>query len=272
MPSAEEAGQMLLERFGQITYQFLDASCEVWDDKILHKMREDFDAANVSPSLAKTFTQNLQKEFVKEFHKLFTRIEARDETILLESDFLMRIDAKAKYDAASEEVRGTCWEYAKQVVQSATMGDVYEKCPSQMVQKVASMADRIVKDMQGGSLDFSKLNPMELSKEMMEGIDPKALEEWGNSLKSSGNMEHITKMMLGMLGKDSPLGQMMQDPALSSMASMMQNPALSSMLQNPALTSMLQNPAALTSMLQNPALSSMLQNPALAMMQSFSMD
>ena len=258
---------MLLERFGQITYQFLDASCDVWpEDKVLLEMRKKFDAANASPSLAKAFTQNLQKDFVRDFHHLFPRIEARDETVLSETDFLVRVDAKAKFDAATEEVRGTCWEYAKQIVQSATMGDVYEKCPSQMVQRVASMADKIVRDMQGGSLDFSKLNPMELSKEMMDGIDPKALEEWGNSLKTTGNMEHITQMMMGMLGKDSPLGQMMNDPA---MASMMQNPM--AMMQNPAISSLMSNPG-LSSLMQNPALSSMMQNPALAMMQSFSMD
>jgi hypothetical protein len=254
MPSAAEAGDMLLERFGQLTYQFLDAATEVWkDDDDLQSLKKAFDVANESSTSAKLFTQALQKKFVKDFQPLFARIEAKDESVLDEPVvFLQRVQARAKFDGASAEVRATCWEYARQIVQSATMGHVYEKCPSRMVQRVASMADKIVKEMQSGSFDPSKLNPMELSQEMLKGIDPSALEEWGNSLKSSGNMEQIMSMMTSMLGeKDSPLGSMMG----GGLGAMLNNPAMA-MLNNPAMAEMM-GAGGLGAML-NPALAGMM--------------
>jgi len=227
MPSAAEAGDMLLERFGQVTYQFLDAASEVWkEDEHLQQLKRAFDIANETSSSAKKFTVALQKKFVDEFRHLFARIEAKDETVLDEPvAFLVRLDARLKYNSAAEDVRATSWEYARQIVQAATMGDVYDKCPSKMVQRVASMADKIVKDMQSGTFDPTKLNPLELSQEMLKGIDPASLEEWGSSLKSSGNMDHIMNMMSSMMGAAGPLGG-----GAGGIASLLQNPALADML------------------------------------------
>lgn len=278
MPSAEEAGDMLLERFGQITYQFLDASVEVWkEDEDLQSLKRAFDVANEKSSSAKLFTHALQKKFVADFQQLFSRIEAKDESVLDEPVvFLQRIKAREKFDAASAEIRETCWEYARQIVQSATMGDVYEKCPSKMVERVASMADKIVKDMQSGSFDVSKLNPMELSQEMLKGIDPASLEEWGNSLKTTGNMDHIMHMMTNMLGdKGSPLGSMMGSSGLQGM---MSNPAFKDMLGplSGDMSAMMNSAMAdggLASMMNGGGLASMMNGGALAsLMSASSMD
>jgi hypothetical protein len=230
---------MLLERFGQVTYQFLDAAVEVWkDDEDLARLKKAFDLANESSSSAKKFTIALQKKFIEEFRHLFARIEAKDESVLDEPvTFLVRVDARKKFTDAPEDVRATSWEYARQIVQAATMGDVYDKCPSKMVQRVASMADKIVKDMQSGSFDPTKLNPMELSKQMLQGIDPASLEEWGSSLKSSGNMDHIMNMMTSMMSSAGPLG------GEGGLASLLHNPAIADMMGGGNLGSILQNPA-----------------------------
>jgi len=265
MPSAKEAGDMLLERFGQITYQFLDAACEVWkDDEHLKKYKVEFDKANETSSSAKKYTEQLQKSFIQEFRPFFARIESKDETLFEEPiEFLLKIGAASKYAGTTPDVRATSWEYARQIVQAATMGDVYEKCPSKMVQRVASMADKIVKDMQSGSFDPTKLNPMQLSQEMLKGIDPKSLEEWGTSLKSSGNMEHIMSMMTGMLGGGGGGGDL---------GSLLQNPALKDMMKgdlgslNPALSSMMGS-MDMGALLQNPALSSMMGSDLSALLQ-----
>jgi hypothetical protein len=269
MPSASEAGDMLLERFGQIAYQFLDAAAEVWtEDELLKSYKAEFDAANETPSSAKKYTEQLQKKFIQEFRRYFSRIESKDETIFEEPiEFLVKLNAASKYAGASLDVRSTSWEYARQIVQAATMGDVYEKCPSKMVQRVASMADKIVKDMQSGNFDPTKLNPMELSQEMLKGIDPKSLEEWGSSLKSSGNIDHIMSMMTGMLGSGMPgmggLGSLMQNPALKDM---MGGGDMASLLSNPALKDMMSSMGGMG----GGGLASML-NPA-SMMGSITMD
>lgn len=197
-----EASDLLLERFGQITYQFLDASCDVWpEDAVLKEWKAKFDEANSQPRKAKVFVQVLFAQFTRDFKPFYTRINSQDAAVLEEPiEALVKVGALGKFNGASDDIRKTCWEYAKQIVQAATVGDVYAHCPETMVKRVASMADSIVKQMESGTFDMSKLNPAEISKQMMADMRPEDLEEWGRSLMNSGNMESIMSMMGGMLG------------------------------------------------------------------------
>ena len=198
-----EASDLLLERFGQLTFQFLEASCEVWpDDAVLKGWKAKFDDANAEPRKAKVFVQVLFAQFTRDFKSLYTRIQSKDATVLDEPvDFLVQAQAAAKFRGASDDVRSTCWEYAKQIVQAATVGDVYAACPEKMVNRVASLADSIVKQMESGTFDMSKLNPADISRQMMQDMKPEELEEWGRSLMASGNMDSIMSMMGGLLGQ-----------------------------------------------------------------------
>jgi hypothetical protein len=197
-----EASEMLLERFGQLAYQFLDASCEVWpEEEVLKSWKAKFDAANLEPRRAKVHVQVLFAEFLRDFKPLYNRINSQDATLLDEPiSFLVKLKAAEKYAAASADVRETCWQYAKQIVQAASIGDVYSTCPDEMVKRVASLAETIVKDMETGSFDISKLNPADISRQMMEGMNPEDLEAWGKSLMNSGNLDTIMSLMNGVLG------------------------------------------------------------------------
>lgn len=236
MPALDgaEASDMLLERFGQLLYQFLDASSEVWpDDDVLKGWKSKFDEANSNPRKAKVHVQVLFAEFVRDMKPLYSRINAQDATVLEEPVALfVRLQAPQKYAGASAEVRETCWQYAKQIVQAASIGDVYSKCPEQMVKRVASLAETIVKDMEDGKgFDVSKLNPAEISRQMMEGMNPEDLEAWGKSLMTSGNLETIMGLMNGMMGGggggSGGLG------ALGALAGNLDPAMLQSMLSNP---------------------------------------
>jgi hypothetical protein len=197
-----EASDLLLERFGQITYQFLEASCEVWpDDEVLKGWKAKYDEANANPRKAKVYVQVLFAEFTRDFKSVYSRIQSKDATLLEEPfEVFVKIRAAAKFRDAPEDVRSTCWDYANQIVQAATVGDVYANCPEKMVERVASMADSIVKQMESGTFDMSKLNPAEISRQMMQDMKPEELEEWGRNLMSSGNMDSIMSMMGGLLG------------------------------------------------------------------------
>jgi len=223
-----EASDLLLERFGQITYQFLEASCEVWpDDEVLKSWKAKYDDANSNPRKAKVFVQVLFAEFTRDFKGFFSRIQAQDATVLDEPiEALVQLGAASKFRAASDDVRSTCWEYAKQIVQAATVGDVYAHCPEKMVQRVASMADSIVKKMESGTFDLSQLNPAEISKQMMQDMKPEELEEWGRSLMSSGNMDSIMSMMGGLLGNGGGLAALTGNAGLDPemLRTMMSNP------------------------------------------------
>jgi hypothetical protein len=195
--NTEEASELLLERFGQITYQFLEASAEVWNTcEVLKEYKRKYDEANADPRKAKIFVQVLFAEFTRDFKPYYTRLNARDATVF-EEPFapFIKVNAAQKFATSPKEIQDTCWDYIAQIVQSATIGDVYYKCPQDMVKRIASMADTIVKDIEKGSFDISKLNPAEISKQMMQDMNPEDLEAWGKSLMDSGNMESIMSMM-----------------------------------------------------------------------------
>lgn len=235
MTDIAEANDLLLERFGQLVFQFLEASCEVWStDTVLAEWKATFDANNAEPAKAKEFTQRLFTQFVAEFKPLYPKLNAKDMSVFDEPlELFVKANVAQKMKAADEGTRDTVWEYIKQIVQSATIGDVYSSCPDEMIKRVAGMADKIVKQIETGAFDISQLNPAEISKQMMEGIDPAQIEEWGKSLMNSGNIDSIMGMMSGLMGQgaSTPFGGQM--PALNPamIASVMQgmqglNPAM----------------------------------------------
>lgn len=205
--NSEQAGELLLERFGQLTYQFLDASTEVWNTcPILKEWKNKYDEANTDPRKAKIYVQVLFAEFTRDFKPYFSRLNAKDATVF-EEPFapFVKIQASEKFKSVPIDVQNTCWDYISQIVQSATIGDVYSKCPQDMLQRISTMADSIVNDIQNGSFDVTKLNPTEISKQMMQGMNPEELESWGKSLMDSGNIEGIVSMMSGLLGGNNNL-------------------------------------------------------------------
>lgn len=200
--NSEQAGELLLERFGQLTYQFLDASTEVWSScPILKEWKAKYDEANTDPRKAKIFVQVLFAEFNRDFKPFFGRLNAKDATVF-EEPFapFVRIQASEKFKSVAEDIQNTCWDYIVQIVQSATIGDVYSKCPEEMIKRISTMADTIVNDIQNNRFDITKLNPMEISKQMMQDLNPEDLEVWGKTLMDSGNVESIMGMMSGILG------------------------------------------------------------------------
>jgi hypothetical protein len=195
--NTEEASELLLERFGQITYQFLEASAEVWNTcEVLKGWKAKYDEANADPRKAKIFVQVLFAEFTRDFKPYYSRFTAKDASVF-EEPFapFIKVNASQKFASVPKEVQDTCWDYIAQIVQSATIGDVYYKCPQDMVKRIASMADTIVKDIEKGNFDISKLNPAEISKQMMKDMNPEDLEAWGKSLMDGGNMESIMNMI-----------------------------------------------------------------------------
>jgi hypothetical protein len=197
-----DSGDILLEQFGQLAYQFLDASCEVWpDDSVLKGWKAEFDAANAVPAQSKAFVKRAYDAFQDSFAPHFALLQNRDQAIFDQDiEFLTRVDARGKYYAAHPDVQKTVWDYVKQLVQSATIGQVYSGCPKNMMDRVSTMADQIVKDIEAGKFNIAALNPAELSKQMMEGMDREELEAWSRSVMQNGNLENIMGLVQNALG------------------------------------------------------------------------
>jgi hypothetical protein len=226
-PNAKE---ILLEQFGQICFQFLDASAEVWPEcPVLKQYKADFEAANANPQLAKPFVSKLHTAFQQQFKEYSTRLMQKDASIVQEQiPFLLDIDASGKFASVDEEVRKTCLEYGKQVAQAASINDVYSKCPSKMMDQVASLASTFVKDLEAGKMDIKSLNPMEISQRVMAQLSPKDIEEFGRQLTTDGGLEGVMSMMQSMMsnlpagaaGGASPFGNIDPSMIMNMMSSM----------------------------------------------------
>jgi hypothetical protein len=209
MTSIPSARDILLEQFGQITYQFLDASCEVWPEcDVLKSFKAQFDAANANPEQAQQFVIYSHGLFQEQFKPYVARLLSKDESILEEPiPFLELVQAKSKLSSVDASVKDTCFEYAKQIAQSASINDVYSKCPTRMMDQVATLASSFVKDVEQGTLDLANLNPLELSQKVMSTLNPADIEEFGKHLTAEGGMENIMAMMSGIMSQaGGPMG------------------------------------------------------------------
>jgi len=221
MTSIPSARDILLEQFGQLTYQFLDASCEVWPEcNVLKGYKAEFDAANADSAQAQLFVASAHAAFQEQFKPYVGRLLQKDASVLDEPiPFLEHLHAKEKLASVDPTVLETCLDYAKQIAQSASINDVYSKCPSRMMDQVATLASSFVKDVEQGKLDLASLNPLELSQKVMSTLNPADIEEFGKHLTADGGMENIMAMMSGIMGQagglgSSPMGNLPFDPSM----------------------------------------------------------
>jgi len=218
MAELPPAIDVLLEQFGSAAFNFLDASVGVWtDDLTLKQWHSAWAEANLDPPQAKAYAQRILDQYMADFHTQFQkRILDKDPTLFEEQgQFFLDVGAKAKYDAASEQVKDTVWQYLKQIVQSASVSDVYSKCPPKIMDVVSSMASSILGDVQNGTFDPSQINPMVISQKLMRTLKEDDIKEWGDSLMSGGGLDGLLTMMSSAMGGNVDLGAMAQAAAAS---------------------------------------------------------
>ena len=196
------AVDVLLEQFGSAAFNFLDASVGVWtEDSLLSKWHGEWAAANTDPAESKAYAQRMLDEYMATYQKFQTRILNKDDTLFLEeAELFQLVDAKGKWAGASDQVKDTIWQYLKQIVQSASVSDVYSKCPPKIMDIVTSMASSIVGDVQNGTFDPSQINPMAISQKLMGSLKEDDIKEWGNSLMTEGGMDGLLTMMSSAMG------------------------------------------------------------------------
>ena len=208
MASLPPALVVLLEQFGSAAFNFLDASVGVWtDDELLSKWHGEWAAANTDPSESKAYAQRMLDAYMATYQPLQARILNKDETLFSEDlELFTLIHVKEKWSSASDQVKDTIWQYLKQIVQSASVSDVYSKCPPKIMNIVTSMASSIVGDVQNGTFDPSQINPMAISQKLMGSLKEEDIKEWGNSLMTDGGMDGLLTMMSSAMGGGVDLG------------------------------------------------------------------
>lgn len=199
---------LLLEQFGQSAYDFLDAAIGVWpDDSVLKSGHAAWTEANKEPATARAFTRAVHDAFQAQFKPYISRLLKQDASVLEEEiPFLTSVDAAAKYASLDAATRDTVWAYTRKVVQAASVNDVYEKCPRQVVDLVSSMASGIVADVQSGKFDPSQLNPAAITQQLMGALRPEDIQAWGQRLTADGGLDGLMTVMTTAMSGGLDLG------------------------------------------------------------------
>ncbi len=227
-----DPSHILVESFAKSVFDFVDASCDVW--------KEDVELEKAKAKLLEgeyAHAAYLFDELVKQ-KAHFPKLLASDDTVLEDMkdvDFVLRFKVQEKYDAAHPEVRETCWNYVKQIVQSASMASLYDKCPKSMLTQVSSLANSMVASLADGTFDFAKLNPKELTDQLLATVDQDEVKQWAAQVSSDNSMANITTMFSGGAG-----AEMLQRMA-GGMAGVNLPPGIANMLSPEMIQTMMQS-------------------------------
>jgi len=228
----DSPSHVLIESFAKSVFDFVDAACDVWKEDVeLEKSKAKLSEGSYPYAAA------MYDELVKQ-KAHFPKLIAGDDTVLADMkdvDFVLRFKVQEKYDSAHPEVRETCWTYIKQIVQSASMASLYDKCPKAMLTQVSSLANSMVASLADGTFDLSKLNPKELTDQLLSSIDQDEVKEWASQVSSDSSMANITNMFAGGGG-----AEMLQRMA-GGMAGVNLPPGLANLLSPEMIQTMMQS-------------------------------
>lgn len=228
----DSPSHVLIESFAKSVYDFVDAACDVWKgDEELEKSKAKLSEGSY-PHAA-----YLYDELVKQ-KPHFPKLLAGDDSVLEDMkdvEFVQRFKVQEKFDAAHPEVRETCWTYVKQIVQSASMASLYDKCPQGMINQVSALANSMVASLADGTFDLAKLNPKELTDQLLATVDQDEVKQWAAQVSSDNSMANIANMFAGGGG-----AEMLQRMA-GGMTGMNLPPGLSNLLSPEMIQSMMQS-------------------------------
>jgi hypothetical protein len=194
----------LSNQLGNTVFEFLDAASEVWPDcsALKYRLAEAKLAcqnADTAKQYSATFTQH-----VLSHSDLFERLLAKDLSVFENStiSLIVELDVYKKMSEAPSDVQDTCWQYIEKIVQSANLNAVYTSAPTEIMSKVSEVADKLVKQIESGTFDPSTINPAELTQQMMQGMDQKAMAQWAASAMNPSSINSLMSVMKNVMGKN----------------------------------------------------------------------
>lgn len=194
---------LLTNQLSTTVFEFVEAASEVWPEcTALQGRLEEVKAARKSKELSKAYIGSMHTAMMEKT-EILDRLLAKDATALDEDVPLFKeLNAYGKLMAAPQEVQDTCWMYIEKIVQSANLNSVYTSAPQEIMDKVALVAEGFVSQIEAGTFDPSSINPAELTRKMMEGLDPDAISKWAATAMNPASIGSIMGVMKNVMGKD----------------------------------------------------------------------
>lgn len=202
--TSESPAEAVLQQFLDMGLQFLDASVEVWpEDAVIAEWKRQADAARATRSgdAMRALAVAAQAAFHADFKDCYDKLRNKDDSVFLQAlPLLQQLQAGQKWSAAHESVKATVWDYLTELAQFSSMCTLYNKCPGGIMSKVTSMASALVSRVESGEMGMKDINPLELSQQMLAGMDQAELDAFGQELMSGGDIAGMMAMVQGMVG------------------------------------------------------------------------
>lgn len=204
------------ERLKESILAFLSASVEVWP-----KDETIGSTANLVAAMdPKTLAQACVSVVTPEVSKL---IDARDPA-LWSLEPLQMVHAEEKWAASNDDIRDAVWAHVSKISNAINMSRMYSNVPDKLMGLIQGLTSDLSAQMSAGSLDMSKMNPLELGQQVLSKLSVEDMEAMSAQMMSSlGNDSNAMMRMLNSMQDMLPpeIKNQQQQMGLGDLASLM---------------------------------------------------
>lgn len=203
--------QTAIDSFSDLTLEFVDALCGVWDDDtVLQKTKlkiqmgiGDLNMTGDAPENRVALIESWQKSLEPHYDAcqrkdpaVFGKIEMQNESLRE-----LRISEKYNDEGIDEDTRDCIWEYVLGLNKFAQMYSLYSNIPGGMMTTLTDMASKISDDIQSGKGSLADIDVVSLGQSVAQNIDPKELEAFSQNVMSNlGSVQSLCSSVMGAGG------------------------------------------------------------------------
>ena len=213
--SPPDVSEATRDAFVNYMDQFITALVEVFPEcRGLKAMRLEFDVG-ITHAMSESLKVTAQKKLITDYHEAmgpyYELCQKRDPRVFLENNIetLRSIDMRAKWmdPTVDNDIKECVWDYVDNLNKYCQMYFLYQSVPSNMMNKIQSVAMGLAEKIEGGEMTMADLNIAQLGQSVVGDIDREELEKFAHDMMGSQQNIMSLTSMLGQGG-----GMMMPPP------------------------------------------------------------
>lgn len=198
--SATSITDATIDAFLDLMQQFLQAMEEVFPECLKVKQYKLALQARLAVCMDDAAFKSVGRQAISAFHNsmhaYYSRVLAKDESLLYEDIELMRnIDLPGKWTTElHSDTKDAIWEYIQKLCEHSNIYSMYSKVPLGMMSSIETMAHQIASQINQGNMSLGELNIQQVSQQVLSTLNPDDLQQFAESLSGSDLMENVSNM------------------------------------------------------------------------------
>jgi hypothetical protein len=207
MATNENVITTCINAFIDYELQFLNALVEVYpEDTNLKASKLEFTMAtqHAPENLREAKKEELLQVWNQFMGPLAQACQQKNAEVVMKAQnfppYIQKINIEEKWQEVDEETREVIWQYLNELQKYSQMYLLYKAVPSNMMQKIQTMAMGMAEQMKTGEMNANDLNIEALSQRVTQEINESDIQDFAANMM--GNMDSVGSL----------LGSMMQQP------------------------------------------------------------